>query len=255
MDRAKAKSMTRKVQAAAGGLLLLGAAAALIPLSITKAESTEAAPPPAPAPKPPETPKVEIDTTILATALNTISGPVKNQPVVQQPGADTAPQPRAKEGLEAWRYLGAIMSGAYKRAIVSVGPAGEEQQHLLAEGQTISLDPPSTPPEQRNPENNVEIVQIDKGFIKVKQGETETQIDLAPRKRAELTVLDPATVAARAATANNNGRANPTDAAALRRQRDMERFRGDSAKIAAEDMAAKEAAMKEAGGKGEKGGK
>ncbi|HYD00685.1 MAG TPA: hypothetical protein VEB22_05610 [Phycisphaerales bacterium] len=263
MDRAKAKSMTRRVQAAAVVFVLLAVAAATAPLGATRAESPEAAPPPAPlAPKPAEAAKVEIDTPMLATALNAVSGPVKNQAA---PVEDVAPTPteRPSTGIGSWRYLGAIMSSTYKRGIIVVN----DKQHLLAVGQRFNPD--SAPGAPANPNTDVEIVDIDRTFIKVRQGEVETQIDLAPRKRAELTVVDPASPAGRAAAANNpaavrNGASGATmsgDAARDRRIRDLERFkadakaRGDDKAAMAYDSAITEAASGKEGRseKGEKG--
>lgn len=265
MDRAKAKSMTRTVQTVAAALVLVAVAAAFIPFT-AKADSTESTAPPPPPPKPPESAaaRVEIDTALLATALNAVSGPVKNQHVEPEPETGTPVTQAPVTGLDAWRYLGAIMSSSYKRAIVTFN----EQQHLLAEGQKLSLDPPNTPAEAHNPANDVEIVQIDKLFIKVKQGEVEKQIDLAPRQRAALNVLDPAAARAAAAAGNVNGvRVNGNqvtpgvESAAARRARDLDRakndakMRGDEKSAAMYDAAAADAAKEGKLEKGEKGAK
>ncbi|MDP1661829.1 MAG: hypothetical protein Q8L55_07920 [Phycisphaerales bacterium] len=256
MDRAKARSITRRVQAIAAVFVLGAAVAAFAPLGATHAEAPDPADASPVAAKPPEpaAPAVEIDTTMLAAAINAVAGPVKNQPVPVEPVAPEQPVAAAPAGLDAWRYLGAIMSSSYKRAIVTVG----EKQQLLAEGQRIG---------------EIEIVQIDKQFIKVKQGEVETTIDLAPRQRPALTLLDPASVAAR-----NNANAHPgarsvspgaqpgmtlqngDPSAAARAQRNAERFkearaRGDDKAAAQFDPDSEEAAKYEKLEKGEKGSK
>lgn len=227
MDRAKAKSMTRTVQTVAVALVAAAGLAAFIPLSV-KAEPVADAPadPTPPKPKVVETTKVELDATATSAFLNLVSGPVKNQPV-EVGTNDTAPPQPPPTGIGSWRYLGGIISSSYKRAILVI----DDQQRLLAEGQTI---------------NDVEIVQIDKAFVKVKQGEAETTIDIAPRQKPTLTVLDPSAVA-RASGGNSNGSgnagfnqpiANPaaargavTGAASLNaknRQRDLERMKADA---------------------------
>jgi hypothetical protein len=267
MDRAKAKTMTTRVQLAAGVFILLAVAAAVAPLGASKADSTDtAAAPPAPAPKPAEAPKIEIDTVMLANAINTVSGPVKNQHIEPDPTTITPP-PAAPvlTGVDAWRYLGAIMSSTYKRAIIVVN----DQQRLVAEGQTVSLEAAGTPAESHSAANDVQIVEIDKLFVKVKQGEVETKIDIAPRQRAALNVIDPSgrnNGNGGAPGANNQNRpvssgsrANDAEAAA-KMARNMERFK--DAKARGDEKAA---AMYEPGNfdpgkegkseKGEKGGK
>lgn len=230
MDRAKAKSMTRTVQTVAVVLVAAAAAAALVPLTV-KAE-VEVAPPPPP-PKKVEAPKLDIDTALVTMALNSISGPVKNQP--PEKTEDAPPTPPPLVGIEAWRYLGGILSTSYKRAIVVIN----DQQHLFAEGQKYNPDA------AHNPDGGVEIVQIDKAFIKVKQGEVEHTINLAPRQRPALTVIEPG--AGRNGAANQaNGNApgarpvnNPAAASlsSRNRQRDLERAKAD-AKARGDDKAA-----------------
>lgn len=258
MDRAKARSITRRVQVIAAVLVAGAAVAAFAPLGTTHAEAPGPADAPPVAAKPPESaaPKVEIDTTMLAAAINAVAGPVKNQPVPVEPVAPEQPVAAAPAGLDAWRYLGAIMSNTYKRAIVAVS----DKQQLLAVGQRI---------------DGIEIVEIDKQFIKVKQGELETTIDLAPRQRPALTLLDPA-AAARNGNGNapggvmNGGGARSASSgvilpggdlsASARAQRNAERFReakarGDDKGAAQFEPGSEEAAKYEKLEKGEKGSK
>lgn len=245
MDRAKAKSMTRTVQTIAVVLVAATGAAAIVPLSVKAEPVVDTAAVPPTTPKPIETPKVEVDTTTAATFLDTVSGPVKNQRVETPPTETVATPPPT--GVDSWRYLGGIISSTYKRAVVVI----DDQQRLLSEGQTFK---------------DVEIVQIDKAFVKVKQGETETTINIAPRQKPVLTVLDPAV----AARAGNSGVANPgayrapvtsgaANVAAIKnRARDLERLKTD-AKMRGDEKGAEllDAEMEGLGkeGKSEKGQK
>lgn len=232
MDRAKAKSMTRTVQTLAVALLGLTAVAAIVPLG-AKAGPIEADPaalPPAPPPKPVEVAKVDVDVTTAAANLDSVSGPVKNQHVPEEEKPETTVAAPAPTGIDAWKYLGGIISDSYKRAIVVVN----DQQHLLAEGQKFKPDPVN------NPLAEVLIVEIDRTFIKVKEGETEHTITISPRQKAALNVLDPA---AAARVAGANGGANPSYSApanrgmatstqlnpsAASRLRDLERMKMDA---------------------------
>lgn len=247
MDRAKAKSLTRTVQIVAVGLVGAGVAAALVPLT-GKVEIEQAALPPPP-PKPPEAPRVEIDATAVAAALNTIAPPVKNQPAPVD-ATGTEPAPPVLTGIDAWRYLGAIISGSERRAVLVVN----DQQRMLKVGQTIE---------------NVEVVQVERGFVKVRQGEVERQIDLAARQRPELTIIDAAALARSNAgarphsspSANPPGGGSAGNAASVRaKMQEIERLRIDAKRAGdARSAAALESAMtdlegslKESDGKGNK---
>lgn len=234
MDRAKAKSMTRTVQVAAVVFVALGATAAFVPLGVGKPQVVEAAPPPQPVapPKVDQAPKIEVDIALLATALNSVSGPVKNQPT---PVEDkTEPEKPELTGVDSWRYLGAIMGGAYKRAIVVI----DGQQQMLAVGQQYK---------------NAEIVEIDRLYVKVKEGETEHTINLAARQKPTLTLVDPAGRGAGGAGAAGGGGVNqpngartvgggvmnPSDpnAAKAARLRELDRMKTD-AKMRGDEKAA-----------------
>jgi hypothetical protein len=185
------------VQTLAVGLLGLGAVAAVVPLGAKAGQPDAAAAPaadatPAPAPKPVETAKIDLDPPSVAVFLNAVAGPVKNGPVDPTP---PDPEPAAAPqlaGLDACKYLGGIISDTYKRAIISLA-SGE--QRILGVGQKFK-------PDSANPNvADAEVLEIDRTFVKVKQGETEHTISLAPRQKTEVVVLD----AAAAARATNNG--------------------------------------------------
>lgn len=228
MDRAKAKSMTRTVQAITAVLLCAAVAAAVVPTgaSAPAAEQPPAAPQSAPAAPQPKAQAAPIDFAPhdLAANLDAVSGPVKNGPKPPEPAGPQPPQPTvARTGPESWKYLGGIISDSYKRAVIVI----EDQQRLLAEGQTFKPDP--------HADTEYQVLQIDPAFVRVKHGDDEHTINAAPRQRAALNVLDPAAARAAAsgyaapgfragAPTNANAAANANAA----RNRDLERMKADA---------------------------
>ncbi|MFT3683478.1 MAG: hypothetical protein QM783_00905 [Phycisphaerales bacterium] len=261
MDRAKAKSMTRSVQTLAVGLLGLGAVAAVVPLGAKAgqpdaAATAAAAQPTAPVPPKPADPKFELDAPSVAANLDLVAGPVKNAaPPPPTPGPEGDPAPAPVAGIDACKYLGGIVSDTYSRAIIALS---DGQQRILGVGAKFKPDP--------NGAGEVEVVEIDRTFVKVKEGEVEHTISIAPRQRAAATVVDPAVAAAAARAGNvpggvNGGRGGTPQFNAASRLNDLERMKIDAKSRGDTKMAeslesqigeASKAARYEKGDKGQK---
>jgi hypothetical protein len=170
MNRAKANSLTRRVQVLA---LLFAAGAVVAGVIPMTASSGPVVPLPPPIQLKAAEAPVEVSAPALATAIDAIAPPVviKDQPKTE---VVTPPPPPS-----AWKYLGAIISGSYKRAVVIVN----DRQHLVAEGTKV---------------DDTEVVEIDSAYIKIKDAAgAEQMIELAARQKTQLTIAGPTAGAGR----------------------------------------------------------
>lgn len=171
MNRAKANSLTRKMQVVAIAFAVVAGvvAAGVIPMSAPSGAVTVAPPPVVPV-KPVEAP-MEVNAPALATAIDLIA-----PPVIPREKVDLPPPPPPPS---AWKYLGAIISGSYKRAVVLVN----DKQQLVAEGTKVG--PSETA--------QTEVLEIDPGFIRIKDpAGAEQTIELEARQKTQLLIAAPA---------------------------------------------------------------
>jgi hypothetical protein len=193
MNRSKASSIRRILQLASAGLGGVVALVVTMPLSAEQPVPAEIRKQAEDAAKPQTTrptnqTEAEINPGVIAAGLMTISPPAKIIPKVPetndegQPTAAAPPPPPPA----AWRYLGAIESGEYRRAIVLV----DGKQHMLAERERL---------------NNVEVLEIKADAIRVMKPapDNEVTIEKAQRERTRLSLVTPGRSAPAAAAGSS----------------------------------------------------
>jgi hypothetical protein len=223
MNRSKASSIRRQLQLASLGLGGVVALAATVPLTAKQPDAAEirkqaiASATAQPTNRPTSAP-VDVNPATMAAGLLTISPPPKiiaKAPETNDEGQPNAQTPAAPPPA-AWRYLGAIESGDYRRAIVLV----DGKQHMLAERQKL---------------NDIELLEITADSIRVMKPapENEVVIEKAKRERTRLSLVTP--TRSTPAASGGGGTATASQAALEAR---MEALRREGGKTAEAEMRA-----------------
>lgn len=181
MNRSKASSIRRQLQLASLGLGGLVALVITMPLTAEQPVPSEIRQQAAAAganpsgTRPAALTNVDVNPGAMAAGLLSISPPAKiipKAPETNDEGQTAAAPPPPPPA--AWRYLGAIESGEYRRAIVLV----DGKQHMLAERQKL---------------NDIELLEITADSIRVMKPapDNEVVIEKAKRERTRLSLVTP----------------------------------------------------------------